>query len=92
MTLDLALLIVAAALILAVFVACLFYKESMQKDKVIQDLKNLYQENGYSTCCSCGKMYEPLNDPEYWPELNICRDCLWKLCYEKTFEKEEIDV
>lgn len=39
-------------------------------------------------CCSCGKPYIPLNDPDYWPESNLCRDCLWKLLYEKTFGED----
>ena len=49
------------------------------------------EKNGYSTaneveCCNCGKLYTPLNDPDYIPELNLCRDCLWKLHYRSTFE------
>jgi hypothetical protein len=37
-------------------------------------------------------MYEPANDPDCWPELNVCRDCLWKLYYDNTFKEEKIDV
>lgn len=77
---------------LAVFIAFRLYKACVHKDEVIRDLKNLYLKNGYSTCCKCGKMYEPANDPDSWPELNICRDCLWKLYYDSTFKEEKIDV
>ena len=46
-----------------------------------------FREDGGRQCCACGKLYRPLNDPDYTPELNVCRDCLWKLHYLKTFEE-----
>lgn len=55
----------------------------------VDTLEAWWKDEGGVKCCVCGKPYIPLNDPDYWPESNLCRDCLWKLHYEKTFEIQE---
>lgn len=50
------------------------------------------QKPGEVACCKCGKSYQPLNDPDYIPELNICRDCLWKIHYDMTFGLDQSDI
>ena len=52
--------------------------------KLADTLKNV----GAQTCCNCGKPYNALNDPDYSPELNLCRDCLWKMHYRQTFGED----
>ena len=52
-------------------------------------LEAAFLDQGGSRCTHCGKHYNPLNDPDYIPELNLCRDCLWKLHYDTMFEQEK---
>lgn len=57
--------------------------------KKLARLKSSDAQNFTMRCCKCGKRYEPLNDPDHIPELNICRDCLWKLHYDTMFDGKE---
>ena len=68
------------------------YEEKIEKyEEKIEKLHEAYSSLGRSKCCSCGKPYEPLNDVEHFPELNLCRDCLWILYYDTLFSKEDLD-
>lgn len=49
-------------------------------------LEDIAKTRGWRNCGICGELYEPLNDEEYQPELDICRGCLWKLHYDSTFD------
>jgi len=60
--------------------------KTSQRDREKKDAVDIPE--GSSRCCQCGSVYKPLNDPDYIPEVNLCRDCLWILYY-KTFFKEE---
>lgn len=51
-------------------------------------LEDIAKSRGWRHCGICGKLYEPLNDEDYQPELDICRDCLWKVHYESTFKDD----
>lgn len=55
----------------------------------LDNLERAFRDDGGQTCCLCGKPYQALNDPDYSPELNICRDCMWKMYYENCFGDEE---
>lgn len=44
-------------------------------------LEDILMTRGWRSCGVCGKIYEPLNEERYSPELDICRDCLWKMYY-----------
>jgi hypothetical protein len=67
----------------------LYSKKVENLRKWIDTLEVWWKDEGGVKCCVCGKPYIPLNDPDYWPESNLCRDCLWKLHYEKTFGEQE---
>lgn len=64
--------------------------ERMLDEKKKSDiLEGFAKSRGWRNCGVCGKLYEPLNDENYQPELDICRDCLWKVHYESTFKEED---
>lgn len=56
-----------------------------------EHLERVLYDKDYIPCAVCGNLYSPLMDPEYQPELSICRDCLWKLYHEKMFSEEDAD-
>ena len=81
--------IVATAAFVLIFSARKNGKTKREYEEKIEKLHEAYSSLGRSKCCSCGKPYEPLNDPDHFPELNLCRDCLWILYYDTLFSKEE---
>lgn len=64
--------------------------ESAEKTYYLDELREEFAREGGRGCCVCGKPYHPLNDPDYSPELNLCRDCMWKMYYSQTFGEEDI--
>ena len=85
----------AVAFLLACGLLCAILEIRSQQRRIVMyrgrcdRIERIFKEDGGMTCCKCGKPYVPLNDPDYIPELNICRDCLWKMYYGKAFEQEE---
>ena len=60
-------------------------KARKRQNRHLDSLERAFRDDGGQTCCACGKPYQALNDPDYSPELNICRDCMWKMYYGQTF-------
>lgn len=83
------------AFLLACGLVCAILEIRSQQRRIVMyrdrcdRIERIFKDDGGMTCCKCGKPYVPLNDPDYIPELNICRDCLWKMYYSKAFEQEE---
>ena len=57
--------------------------------KELTSFEKILRSEGAQTCCNCGKPYNALNDPDYSPELNLCRDCLWKMYYGQLFGEDD---
>jgi predicted nucleic acid-binding Zn-ribbon protein len=43
-------------------------------------------------CCHCGIKYEQKPDPESRAIINLCPDCMPRLKFSNSFDKENLDL